>query len=378
MFKNIIRRLLILLGLVKVYKPYDLWLMQHNPDKFYKILKQLSFDKLPLDEIYPMEGNKRLKLDEIIVKASKDKSEIEVYLDYVPREANINKYKAVDESSYIEIQFKIINGEFVYHTNIDETYGLNHIFKYFTCDFYDKFLINITTLDTYLDDHQVINLDGLGDILVLYNKIASFKDLDRDETKFACINGFDIEPIIPYEHEDIKITSYYGISQFNLKVDINDGIGNRIVVKSYHQDNKLKIKVKECINRFKIDIIKLHNTIEDIAYMLDENSRKLLNLDYNINYNENYIYVYSNNTRIIEFRNEDDFNSFIDGAKESFLRIIKTGICVVKYDEELYTCFKGVANNGIIEYIAISGDTRIQTTAMKYDPIRLRNEYATN
>lgn len=339
----------------------------------YKVLEYFSQGNMPITEVYPLNGNKRLYLKYVEVlnkgEVSTEADNICISLLYAPREANLIKYKAVNNKSIIIVRFNVTpEGKIIYQTNLGKV-NLRYAFFDFEEGFY-KFIDTMPFMENFDNKNYIINLDGYGDLIVLYNKIVSFADINAD-ADFMCINTYDIEPIM--SESDTKITDYKGISQFNLKVNLNDGIGNNITVKSYHQDNKLKLKVKDSVNKVKVDLMKLRSTIDDINYMLDDNSRKNLGLMVNYDINTGSIYIQSNDTHIITFDTDDDFNSFIDGAKESFLRIIKMGICVITYQRKKYTCFKGVLNNGIIEYIAISGDVRIQTLSMKYDPIKLRN-----
>lgn len=363
------RKIFLLLGWIKDYKPYDLYLLRSHHKKFYKALAYITNGQLPITYMYPLEGNKRLYLKDIGVDYNIYSKDIDVYLRYIPREANLVKYKAVNENSYISIRININSTTgAIYACSRFDYASLSETFIKFEEQFYIIMTyIAINNSNEYTD---VINLDGYGDLLVLYNKIISFMDINA-ESDFNCIGMWGIEPIKD-NTEDTKICYYTGVSQFNLVVYLSDGIGNPIILKSYHQDNKLKIKVKDCVHKFKMDLMKIHITIDDINYMLDDASRKNLNLKLQRDIETKELYVSSNDTKIITFTNEDDFNSFIDGAKDSFLRIINTGICVINYNDKKYTCFKGVLNNGIIEYIAISGDVRIQAMAMKYDPIRLR------
>ena len=363
-----LRKIFLLLGWIKNYKSIDLYLLKSHHNKFYKILEFISQDQGQVTKYYPLEGNKRLYLTSLNVDYNDDNKLATIWLCYAPREANLVKYKAVNEKSFIRIKIEVDKNNDIHYRSFLNHESIEYTFFNFEPQFYS--IIGKILSERKSAIRDLINLDGYGDLLVLYNKILSFTDLNA-ESEFLCIGRYDLDPII--EREDIKITDYQGVSQFNLIVYLNDGIGNPIIVKSYHQDNKLKMKVKDCVHKVNIDLMKIRSTIDDINYMLDDASKKNLGLCIDYNDETCEVFVSSNDTKIISFNTEDDFNSFVDGAKESFLRIIKTGICVINYEDKKYTCFKGVLNNGIIEYIAISGDVRIQSMVMKYDPIRLRN-----
>jgi len=362
------RKIFLLLGWIKEYKSIDLYLLRSHHKKFYKVLECISQGQGQTIKYYPLEGNKRLYLTSLNVDYNDNIQMATIWLQYAPREANLVKYKAVNEKSFIRIRIDVDQNNDIHYRSFLNYEMLGHTFLNFEPQFYSIMGKILSERKSVIKD--LINLDGYGDLLVLYNKILSFNDLDA-ESEFLCIGRYDLDPIT--EIEDTKIIDYQGVSQFNLVVYLYDGIGNPIIVKSYHQDNKLKMKVKDCAHKVKMDLMKISGTIDDINYMLDDTSKKNLGLYIDRDYDTGEVFVSSNDTKIISFNTEDDFNSFVDGAKESFLRIIKTGICVINYEGNRYTCFKGVLNNGIIEYIAISGDVRIQAMVMKYDPIRLRN-----
>lgn len=347
---KIIKKILIFLGILKLVPKY--FHLYSKPEKIYKILREVY--SLNIQHIFPIIGDKRFEFVKIIF----DTKDI-LRIRYKIFESNRSKYLACYQntnSSFIDIEIKFYNIE----NDRVRNYRVDYLLTGFVSGFEDFFFKSLKVIER--QPYYILSLSGIGDLILAYNKMNSFLNKFRD-----ILFSIDMDPI--YE-QDTKI-----VDQFNMKIVAFDSIGSKYVVESYHQDNKLKCNLANSLEQYNNSLEKLKNTINSINNLLKtDKDRTYLNLHL---FEDDYgnISIYSNSTLIIRLSTTNEYEEFIYGALDSFKRILSRGICRVEYNNEYYTCFKGVLNKeNIIELVAISGEMRLLVSAIKFDKIEALNE----
>ena len=334
---NFIRRLVAL-----IYAILPLRGNKRLPLSYIKLFKDSRMLKFIVKRSIPemLSFGKKFSLDNTIfdlcfANECKDCNSKEIVVCFKVKSYLVNKYKAClyNRNCYLKV-FIGLNDK-----------KLRYQLVGFDSDFDSLFY---SALSNNPLNEKFFSLEGFRDILLAFNKISSFKKLNKQNF-----------------HMKMELAPKY-YSCYNLKTTIQNGLGNFVDAVSYHQDNKMRTFIRQCMKYCVNDLEKINSVIAKVESQFVDPDVLCLR---SVISDDGYVEIFSNSTHILKIETENDLDSFLTGAEEAFRVLGERGICRVNNN----TYFREIVyEDGRMEFIPISGKKRLIATMAEVERIKLK------